>query len=109
MHLRQDANGFFVSLVSGPKVSGHCPSVDVLFESVARAAGKNAIGLLLTGMGADGARGLLTIKRNGGHTIGQDEETCVVYGMPMVAYNSGAVTEQLPLGEISDAVLRRFK
>ena len=108
MYLRQDANGYYVFLTPGAKVSGHCPSVDVLFDSVAKTAGKNAVGVILTGMGADGAKGLTDMKKNGAHTIGQDEESCVVYGMPMVAYNMGGVTEQLPLSSIGDAVLRRF-
>ena len=108
MYLREDSAGYYVYLTPGPKVSGHCPSVDVLFESVAGTAGRNAVGVLLTGMGADGARGLLDMKKRGAHTIGQDEESCVVYGMPMVAYNMGGVVEQLELGGIGDAVLRRF-
>jgi len=64
--------------------------------------------VILSGMGADGARGLTAMRHAGAHTIGQDEESCVVYGMPMVAYNMGGVTEQLPLTAIGDAVLRRF-
>jgi len=108
MYLRQDANGYFVYLAPGEKVSGHCPSVDVLFDSVAKTAGRNAVGVLLTGMGADGARGLTDMKKAGAHTIGQDEESCVVYGMPMDAYKRGGVSEQLPLSSIGDAVLRRF-
>ena len=108
MYLREDSCGYYIYLTPGPKVSGHCPSVDVLFESVAKTASRNAVGVILTGMGADGARGLLEMKRRGAHTIGQDEASCVVYGMPMVAYNMGGVAEQLGLGDIGDAVLRRF-
>ena len=108
MYLRQDASGYYVNLSPGAKVSGHCPSVDVLFESTSKVAGRNAVGVLLTGMGADGARGLTEMKRAGAHTIGQDEESCVVYGMPMEAYKRGGVSEQLPLSAIGDAVLRRF-
>jgi two-component system chemotaxis response regulator CheB len=107
-YLRQDSGGYFVYLTSGSKVSGHCPSVDVLFESVSKVAGRNAVGVLLTGMGADGAKGLLQMKQAGAHTIGQDEESCVVYGMPMEAYKRGGVSEQLTLTSIGDAVLRRF-
>ena len=70
----------------GPKVNGHCPSVDVLFRSVAKTAGKNSLGIILTGMGGDGAQGLLEMRQAGAKTIGQDEGTCVVYGMPKVAY-----------------------
>ena len=108
MYLRQDASGYYVALTPGAKVSGHCPSVDVLFDSVAKIAGKNAVGVILTGMGADGAKGLTAMRKSGAHTIGQNEESCVVYGMPMVAYNMGGVAEQLPLTSIGDAVLRRF-
>jgi len=108
MYLRQDSSGYYTYLTPGAKVSGHCPSVDVLFDSVAKIAGRNAVGVLLTGMGADGARGLTNMKKTGAHTIGQNEESCVVYGMPMEAYKMGGVTEQLPLSSIGDAVLRRF-
>ena len=108
MYLRKDARGYYVYLTQGAKVSGHCPSVDVMFDSVAKTAGKKAVGVLLTGMGADGAKGLTDMKKTGAHTIGQDEASCVVYGMPMVAYNMGGVSEQLPLTSIGDAVLRRF-
>lgn len=85
----------------GPKVSGHCPSVDVLFESVARIAGKDAVGVLMTGMGRDGAQGLYQMHKAGAVTIGQDEKSCVVYGMPKVAYDMGAVTYQVPLEQIA--------
>jgi len=108
MYLRQDASGYFVYLTPGAKVSGHCPSVDVLFDSVSKVAARNSVGVILTGMGADGAKGLTEMKRLGAHTIGQDEESCVVYGMPMEAYKKGGVTEQLPLSDIGNAVLRRF-
>jgi len=108
MYVRMDKGGYYVYLTSGAKVSGHCPSVDVLFDSVAKTAGRNAVGVLLTGMGADGAVGLTDMKNAGAHTIGQDADTCVVYGMPMEAFKRGGVTEQLPLSAIGDAVLRRF-
>lgn len=108
MRLRTDARGYFVSCQGTEKVSGHCPSVDALFESVAQYAGPNAVGVILTGMGADGAKNLLAMKKRGAHTIGQDQATCVVYGMPMVAFNLGGVTEQLPLPSIPDAILRRL-
>ena len=108
MYLRQDASGYYVHLSPGAKVSGHCPSVDVLFDSVAKIAGRNAVGVLLTGMGADGARGLLQMKQTGAHTFGQNEESCVVYGMPMEAFKLGGVSEQLALSAIGNAVLRRF-
>ena len=95
-------NGVYqVECKSGPKVSGHCPSVDVLFESVAKVAGKDAIGVIMTGMGRDGAKGLLEMRQKGAVTIGQDEKTSVVYGMPKEAYEIGAVTYQVPLGQIA--------
>lgn len=85
---------------AGERVNGFRPSVDVLFDSVAKTAGRNSIGIILTGLGRDGSRGLLEIKRAGGETIGQDEETSIVYGMPLAAYEIGAVKYQLPLGDI---------
>ncbi|MGN0427343.1 MAG: chemotaxis response regulator protein-glutamate methylesterase [Agathobacter sp.] len=90
-----------VVLKKGPKVNGHCPSVEVLFNSVAKAAGKRAVGIILTGMGGDGAKGLLSMRQAGAHTIGQDESTCVVYGMPRVAYELGAVEYQEKLPDIA--------
>lgn len=105
-HLRLVKNGdsFQVECKKGERVSGHCPSVDVMFESVAKTAGKRAVAAILTGMGKDGADGLLEIRKAGGHTIGQDENTCVVYGMPKVAYDIGAVEYQLPLSAISNKI-----
>lgn len=96
------ANGEYqVECRHAPKVNGHCPSVEVLFDSVAKAAGKNAVGIILTGMGGDGAKGLLAMRRAGARTIGQDESTCVVYGMPKVAYDIGAVEYQEKLSDIA--------
>lgn len=86
------------------KVSGHCPSVDVLFSSVAKIAGKNAVGVILTGMGGDGAKGLLEMRNAGALTVGQDEATCVVYGMPKVAFDIGAVQTQAPITAIAGKV-----
>ncbi|HBV84684.1 MAG TPA: chemotaxis response regulator protein-glutamate methylesterase [Lachnospiraceae bacterium] len=98
-------NGMYqVECRYGPRVTGHCPSVDALFESVARTAGKEAIGVLMTGMGSDGAKGLLAMKNAGARTIGQDEKTCVVYGMPKVAYEIGAVNWQVPLEQIAPKI-----
>ena len=88
-------------LVADDKMSGHRPSVDRLFLSVARWAGASAVGAILTGMGADGAIGLKTMKERGAMTIGQDEESCVVYGMPAAARQAGGVTVQLPLARIA--------
>ena len=107
--LDHDIYGLFVHSKEGDKVSGHCPSVDTLFYSVAKHAAKNSIGVILTGMGRDGADGLLTMKKNGAFTIGQNEETCVVYGMPRAAYEIGAVQKQLPIDKISDALLTYVK
>lgn len=87
------------------RVSGHCPSVDVLFHSVAECAGGNAIGVILTGMGKDGGHGLLAMRQAGAKTLGQDEATSVVYGMPRVAADLGAVEYQLPLNRIAKAIL----
>lgn len=98
-------NGVYqIECRKGLKVSGHCPSVDVLFHSVAKEAGKDAIGILMTGMGRDGADGLLAMKRAGAVTIGQDEKSCVVYGMPKAAYEIGAVTYQVPLEQIANKI-----
>ena len=105
MTVKKDAGGYFIRSRQGEKVSGHCPSVDVLFDSVAEAAGSKAIGVLLTGMGADGAKGLLNIRRRGGYTIGQDRESCVVYGMPMEAMKLGAVTKELPVDQIANEIV----
>lgn len=108
LRLHRDARGYFISSKKGPKVSGHCPSVDVMFESVAAAAGKYAIGVILTGMGADGARGITQLHSIGGYTIGQDQETCVVYGMPMEAFKRGGISKQCPLEAISGEIIRRL-
>lgn len=108
LELKKDAAGYYVSSKPGEKVSGHCPSVDVLFTSVAETAGKKAIAALMTGMGADGAKGLLKMHKKGAYTIGQDEESCVVYGMPMEAYKLGACAEQQPLNKIGVTICRRL-
>lgn len=104
MRLVRVGSEYKVECKEGPKVSGHCPSVDVLFRSVAKEAGANAIGVILTGMGADGANGLLDMKLAGAETIGQNERSCVVYGMPKVAYEAGAVKYQMELSQISGKI-----
>lgn len=109
MRVMRDNNGYFITSRPGPKVSGHCPSVDVLFDSVADAAGPNAVAAILTGMGEDGAKGLLKLHNTGAFTVGQDEETCVVYGMPAVAFKKGAVSVQLPLQEIAKQLLLKVR
>lgn len=106
MKLVKNGQGYQVKCFTGDKVSGHCPSVDVLFESVAKAAGADAVGVILTGMGRDGATGLLRMREAGAYTIGQDEETSVVYGMPMVAFNIGAVCQQAPLDRIVEWITK---
>ncbi|PDT45969.1 protein-glutamate O-methylesterase CheB [Sinorhizobium fredii] len=93
-------------LIDREPVNGHRPSVDVLFDSVAELAGRNAIGVILTGMGRDGAAGLLKMRHAGARTFGQNEKTCVVYGMPRVAHELGAVEMQLPLGSIGEEILK---
>jgi two-component system chemotaxis response regulator CheB len=108
MKLVKGIKGYSVRLVDAEKVSGHKPSVDYLFDSVADAAGSKAIGVILTGMGADGAKGMLKMREKGAYTIGQDRDSCVVYGMPMVAYNSGAVVAQLPLDRIAREICARL-
>ncbi|WP_026892794.1 protein-glutamate methylesterase/protein-glutamine glutaminase [Lacrimispora aerotolerans] len=99
---------YSVSCYSGEKVSGHRPSVDVLFQSIADTAGPNSVGIIMTGMGRDGADGLLSMKKKGAFTIGQDAESCVVYGMPMVAYNIGAVVTQTSCANISNVLLKHL-
>ena len=101
MVIKKIGERYKVECFYGEKVNGHCPSVDVLFESVAKEAGKNAIGVILTGMGYDGAKGLLAMRRNGARTLGQDEKSSVVYGMPKVAYNIGGVEKQVTLDGIA--------
>ncbi len=105
MLLRRSGARYFVEVKSGPPVSGHSPSVDVLFRSVARTAGSNAIGVLLTGMGSDGARGLLEMKQGGALTLTQDEKSCVVYGMPMQAVKLGASCKEVPLHEMANSIV----
>ncbi|MFT3950768.1 MAG: chemotaxis response regulator protein-glutamate methylesterase [Oscillospiraceae bacterium] len=107
-HLKVVKNGAFfqAECIPGERVNGHCPSADVLFESVARTAGSAALGVILTGMGYDGAKGLLAMKRAGARTIGQDEATSVVYGMPKVAFDVGAVEFQVPIHGAAAAIIR---
>ncbi len=97
----------YAQVTDGPLVSRHRPSIDVLFRSVAQAAGANATGVILTGMGDDGAEGLAEMRSAGAHTIAQDEATSVVFGMPKEAIARGAAAEVLPLGGIPGAILRR--
>ena len=105
-HLLLNRSGaqYSVVLKAGPAVNFHRPSVDVMFQSVARHAGKNATGVLLTGMGSDGAKGLLAMRESGALTVAQDEQSCVVFGMPKEAIKLGAASEILPLSAIAQAV-----
>ncbi len=106
LRLAKDARGYYVQSERGAKVNGHCPSVDVLFDSVAEVAKADAMGIILTGMGADGAKGLLKMRQAGAYTVGQDKESCVVYGMPMVAFDIGGVQKQLPLTDMAGEIIR---
>jgi two-component system chemotaxis response regulator CheB len=103
--LKRSGAKYYIEVKDGPFVNRHRPSVDVLFRSVAQNAGKNAIGVLLTGMGDDGAKGLLEIKEAGGFTIAESEETCVVFGMPAEAIKKNAAIKILPLYKISFALI----
>ncbi|MDR8392853.1 chemotaxis response regulator protein-glutamate methylesterase [Aliifodinibius sp. S!AR15-10] len=100
---------YYTKIKQGPPVHHHRPSVDVLFNSVAKAAGINSTGVILTGMGSDGGKGLRAMKEKGAHTMAQDEETSVVFGMPKVAQEMGAVAEVLPLDKIAEAIVNDIK
>lgn len=104
MELRRDGAQYRVRVFDGPLVNRHRPSVDVLFRSVAKAAGRNALGVIMTGMGDDGARGLLDMRRAGAHTVAQDEATSLVYGMPHEAVLLGAAEREAPLSAISEVI-----
>jgi two-component system chemotaxis response regulator CheB len=104
--LRRSGARYFVELKPGPLVSRHRPSVDVLFRSAARSAGRNAVGVMLTGMGDDGARGMREMKDAGAHNLAQDEASCVVFGMPQEAIKHGAVDRVLPLERLADEIMR---
>jgi two-component system chemotaxis response regulator CheB len=105
MVLQQSGDRYLAKVKNGPAVNHQRPSVDVLFQSVARSAGSNAIGVLLTGMGADGAKGLLAMHERGAYTLAQDEQTCVVFGMPKEAISLGAVNDVVPLQHIPQAIV----
>lgn len=105
-HMMVKRNGaqYSIDVVDGPLVNRHKPSVDVLFRSVARAAGENALGIIMTGMGDDGARGLKEMRDAGAHTIAEDESSCVVFGMPKEAIRLGGAAEVLPLNRMAHAI-----
>ncbi|MFN8138450.1 MAG: chemotaxis response regulator protein-glutamate methylesterase [Fimbriimonadales bacterium] len=108
MVLARDGARYIVRVKDGPRVHHQRPAVDPLFQSVAELAGSNAIGVILTGMGADGAEGLLRLRESGAFTIAQDQASCVVFGMPREAIAMGAACEVLPLSEIPERVMRQF-
>jgi len=109
MVLKRSGAFYHVEILEGPLVNRHRPSVDVLFRSVSRYAGKNAIGAILTGMGDDGAKGMLEMKEAGAFTIAQDEASCVVFGMPKEAIKLGGVDKIMPLVEISKYIMSKVK
>jgi two-component system chemotaxis response regulator CheB len=104
--LRRSGARYFVELKDGPLVSRHRPSVDVLFRSAARYGGRNVVGVIMTGMGDDGAKGMLEMKQAGAYNIAQDEASCIVFGMPAEAIKLGAVDRVLPLASIASEVVR---
>lgn len=106
MSINKIGTEFVTKCIKGDRVNGHCPSVDVLFNSMAKVVGKNGIGVIMTGMGYDGAKGLLAMRKSGAHTLGQNEESSVVYGMPKVAYDIGAVEKQDSLEKIPEDILK---
>ena len=105
LRVRRGGAGYLTELLDTPPVNRHRPSVDVLFDSAAELVGRNAIGVILTGMGKDGAQGLLRMRQAGARTLGQDEASCVVYGMPREAALIGAVEEVAGLDQLSRRVL----
>jgi two-component system chemotaxis response regulator CheB len=107
--IRRQGATYRAVVAGGPLVCYQRPAVDVLFESVAKEAGRHAIGAILTGMGNDGAKGLLRMKQAGGRTIAQDEQSCVVFGMPREAIRLGAAGQVLPLNKIAHALLTPCK
>lgn len=109
MKVVRTGSNYTIKCYPADKVNGHRPSVDVLFNSVAETAGRNSVGIILTGMGQDGAYGLLHMRQAGAYTIGQDKESCVVYGMPMVAQDIGAVTLQAACQKIPDVLMTYLK
>lgn len=105
MQLRKSGGQYYVNVVDGPPVNRHKPSVDVLFRSAADCAGRDALAIILTGMGDDGARGMKALHDKGARTVAQDEASCVVYGMPKEAVALGAVDDVMPLGQVARAVM----
>jgi two-component system chemotaxis response regulator CheB len=106
MQVRKQGGQYFAEVLAGPPVNRHCPSVDVLFKSMAECAGPDALGIIMTGMGDDGARGLLAMHQAGARTVAQDEASCVVFGMPREAIKLGAADEVLPLDRMAGEILK---
>lgn len=106
MLLNRSGANYYVTVKDGPTVCHQRPSVEVLFQSVAKYAGANAVGAILTGMGNDGAQGLLAMRQAGAHTVGQDEASCVVYGMPKAAAEAGAVERVVPLDRVAEVMIQ---
>jgi len=106
MQVRKQGGQYFAEVLAGPPVNRHCPSVDVLFKTMAECAGPDALGIIMTGMGDDGARGLLAMHQAGARTVAQDEASCVVFGMPREAIKLGAADEVLPLDRMAGEILK---
>ena len=106
MTVHRDAQGYYIHSKQGARVNGHCPSVDVLFDSVAALRPRKVMGIILTGMGSDGAKGLVAMRQAGAYTVGQNKESCVVYGMPMMAQRMGGVVKEMALEQIGGEIIR---
>ncbi len=106
MKVRKQGGQYYAEVLAGPPVNRHCPSVDVLFKSMAECAGPDALGIIMTGMGDDGARGLLAMHQTGARTVAQDEASCVVFGMPREAIKLGAADDVLPLDRMAGEILK---
>lgn len=105
LKVRRSGGFYYADCLAGEKVNGHCPSVDVMMQSVAEHVGANAVGVMLTGMGHDGAEGMLEMRRAGARTMAQDEQSCIVFGMPKCAYDRGGAESLVPLDKIAQTVL----
>lgn len=109
VQVKRSEKGLYLRVFEGEKVNGHCPSVDVMFHSVAECLGNRVVGVILTGMGYDGAKGIAAMRRKGAITVGQDEKTCVVYGMPKVAYELNGITKQCGLDIMGSIIMQYLK
>lgn len=109
IQVKKNVNGYYLKVYPGEGVSGHCPSIDVMFYSMAETVGRKALAVILTGMGYDGAKGIALMKRNGAITLGQDEKSCVVYGMPKVAYELNGLTKQSSLDLMGHSIMKYLR